>query len=184
MKLDVVIFGGGAAGLWLLDHLARRRFAVILLEAAALGEGQTVASQGIIHGGMKYMLSGLPTGSGQQIRRMPELWRKCLAGQAAPNLSNTRVRSDCCHLWQEDGWASWFGMHAARMVLRVPPKILHGEQRPPELKSCPGTVARMAEQVIAPRSFITDLFEQHRSRILRVDSSGCQFVTRKRPAYE
>jgi len=67
-------------------------------------------------------------------------------------------------------------MQAAQMVLRVPPKILHGNERPAELKNCPGTVARMAEQVIAPRSFITDLFEQHRSRILRIDSSGCQFV--------
>ncbi|HEY3967359.1 MAG TPA: FAD-dependent oxidoreductase, partial [Planctomycetaceae bacterium] len=54
MELDVLIFGGGAAGLWLLDQLARRGDCVLLLEAGRLGLGQTVGSQGIIHGGLKY----------------------------------------------------------------------------------------------------------------------------------
>ena len=52
MELDVVIFGGGAAGLWLLDVLREAGFGVLLLEADRLGTGQTIASQGIIHGGL------------------------------------------------------------------------------------------------------------------------------------
>ena len=32
MQLDVVIFGGGAAGLCLLDELVRLRFRVLLLD--------------------------------------------------------------------------------------------------------------------------------------------------------
>ena len=59
MRLDALIFGGGAAGLWLLDRLSRDGHHVVLLEARSLGMGQTVASQGIIHGGLKYTLSGL-----------------------------------------------------------------------------------------------------------------------------
>ena len=45
-RLDVVIFGGGAAGLWLLDELVRAGYEALLLEAGALGAGQTIASQG------------------------------------------------------------------------------------------------------------------------------------------
>ena len=58
LPLDVLIFGGGGAGLWLLDDLAARGYRVLLAEAGDLGAGQTIASQGIIHGGLKYALRG------------------------------------------------------------------------------------------------------------------------------
>ena len=51
LPVDVVIFGGGAAGLWTLDELHRAGRSVVLLESGDLGAGQTIASQGIIHGG-------------------------------------------------------------------------------------------------------------------------------------
>ena len=53
MQLDVLIFGGGAAGLWCLDRFRRAGYHAILLEAKALGRGQTIQAQGIIHGGGK-----------------------------------------------------------------------------------------------------------------------------------
>ena len=55
---DVVIFGGGVAGLWLLDELVRRGRDALLLESSRLGTGQSIAAQGIIHGGLKYSLAG------------------------------------------------------------------------------------------------------------------------------
>ena len=64
MQVDVLIFGGGAAGLWLLDELARRGDRVLLLEAVRPA-GQTIASQGIIHGGLKYTLQGAPDAVGR-----------------------------------------------------------------------------------------------------------------------
>ena len=39
--LDVVIFGGGAAGLWLLDQLVENGYDALLLETGDLGSGQT-----------------------------------------------------------------------------------------------------------------------------------------------
>jgi glycerol-3-phosphate dehydrogenase len=110
MRLDSVIFGGGAAGLWLLDRLSRDGHHVVLLESGALGAGQTIASQGIIHGGMKYSLSGLLTRSAISIREMPAVWRDALLGHATPNLTRTRLRSDCCYLWQTDSFSSRVGM--------------------------------------------------------------------------
>jgi len=53
MQLDVLIFGGGAAGLWCLDCFRRAGYHALLLESKALGSGQTIQAQGIIHGGGK-----------------------------------------------------------------------------------------------------------------------------------
>ena len=55
---DIVVFGGGIAGLWLLNRLRDEGNDAILLEADGLGAAQTLASQGIIHGGLKYALGG------------------------------------------------------------------------------------------------------------------------------
>ncbi len=169
MKVDVVIIGGGASGLWLLDELSRLGYAVLLLEAFELGKGQTVASQGIIHGGLKYMLGGLPTRSAREIRNMPSLWRDCLRGVGSPDLRNTRVRAQYCHLWRTGAAQSRFGMWAASLFLRTPPKTLRTEDRPAPLANCPGVVARIEEPVIAPMALMADLLQQHRPRILRFD---------------
>ena len=85
MRIDVLIFGGGAAGLWLLDTLHRKGYRVLLAETTALGAGQTIAAQGIIHGGIKYTLTGLFTESARAIRDMPGVWRHCLSGQGQPD---------------------------------------------------------------------------------------------------
>ena len=98
--VDVVIFGGGGAGLWLLDAVRRCGRSVILIESAALGTGQTIGSQGIIHGGLKYTLRGIFTPSAKAIRDMPQLWAQCLAGKKAPNLSAVRLRQPFCYLWR------------------------------------------------------------------------------------
>ena len=130
MRLDALIFGGGAAGLWLLDRLSRDGHHVLLLESRALGSGQTVASQGIIHGGLKYTLSGLLTKSAKNIREMPNVWRDSLLGKSTPNLTRTRVRSDCCYLWQTDSITSRAGMIGARLGLRVKPETISTDERP------------------------------------------------------
>jgi glycine/D-amino acid oxidase-like deaminating enzyme len=178
LRLDAVIFGGGAAGMWLLDHLSRQGALVVLLESEALGAGQTIAAQGIIHGGLKYTLQGLLTKSARHIRAMPNLWRDALLGRVAPNLTRTRLRADCCHLWQTDTLASKAGMIGARIGLHVKPESLDAADRPEALRHVPGTVARLAEQVISPASFLEDLFDQYRDRILKIDAvNGLTFDT-------
>jgi glycine/D-amino acid oxidase-like deaminating enzyme len=177
MELDVLIFGGGATGLWLLDQLSRRGDRVLLLEAGRLGQGQTVASQGIIHGGLKYSLQGLLTPAAREIRDMPDIWRRCLAGRRVPDLRNTRVRSACCHLWRSDSLRSRLGMLGARVGLQVAPTEISSADRPAVFAGCPGPVARLDEQVISPASFIADLARQNGARILEVDADcGIDFV--------
>src|SRR2546421_12750929 len=81
IRADVLIIGGGIAGVWILDELRRAGIDAILLEKRALGDGQTVASQGIIHGGLKYMFDGQGSTSVKAIAGMPMIWRGRLGGE-------------------------------------------------------------------------------------------------------
>lgn len=173
LDLDVVIFGGGSAGLWLLDELRRRGSNVALLEANALCAGQTIAAQGIIHGGLKYSLQGLLTKSAANIREMPDVWRDCLSGQREPNLNQVRRRSDSCYLWRTDSWSSRLGMLGAQLGLRVAPQSVSKESRPEVLQGCPGSVAELPEQVISPESFAQVLSKRNASRLLKIERDQC-----------
>jgi glycine/D-amino acid oxidase-like deaminating enzyme len=164
--VDVLIFGGGVAGLWLLDELSRQHYSVLLIEARALGSGQTVASQGIIHGGLKYTLTGSLTSSAQMIRQMPLIWRDCLAGKRLPDLAAVQLRSDFCYLWRTESLKSQLGMVGARVGLRVKPNRLAKRDWPEVLAQCPGSVYRLDEQVIRPTSFVEELARPWVSRML------------------
>lgn len=169
MRIHALIFGGGAAGLWLLDELTRRGISALLLEAAELGGGQTIGSQGILHGGLKYTLNGLLTSSAAEIRDLPALWREHLAGRRPPELIGTPLRSEFCYLWQTRRLSSRLGMIGARVGLRITPRKLNRAERPAVLKNCPGVVARLEEPVISPAGLIANLAARNRERILRVN---------------
>ena len=77
-SLDAAIVGGGIAGAWALRLLQNKGYNAILLEADSIGCAQTLASQGMIHGGLKYALSGNMTGAAEAIADMPRRWRACL----------------------------------------------------------------------------------------------------------
>lgn len=168
IRLDAVILGGGVAGLWTLGELTRAGLSVVLIEADSLGRGQTVGSQGILHGGLKYTLGGILTDSAKAIRDMPNVWRRCLDGAAPPDLSAVQRRSEFCHLWRTDSMRSRVGMIGARAGLRVAPVAIAPGDRPEVLASVPGDVLRLDEQVICPVSLITALAHPHTSQLLRV----------------
>lgn len=96
---DVVIFGGGVAGLWLLHRLRQTGLSAILFESGALGGGQTHKAQGIIHGGMKYALQGVLTAEAKAMADMPGIWKACFAGQGEIDLSSVSILSSQHYLW-------------------------------------------------------------------------------------
>lgn len=175
MQLDALIFGGGIAGLWLLDELHRRGFRVLLAESRALGTGQTIASQGIIHGGLKYMLDGGVSASARAIGDMPDHWRACLEGRAVPDLGESRVRSPCCYLWRTESFTSRAALTAARFVLRTSAEKVPRPDRPAALRGCPGEVIRVEEQVLDVASLLADFARQHESRLLLIDEPSVSF---------
>ena len=89
---DAVIIGGGIAGLWLLNALRRAGYGVVLLESHRLGSSQTLASQGMIHGGLKYALGGVPSRASETIASMPGRWRACLDGDGELDLTGLEAR--------------------------------------------------------------------------------------------
>ena len=175
-RIDVAIIGGGVAGMWLLDGLTRAGYHALLIEKQALGQGQTVCAQGIIHSGLKYTLQGGLTGPAQAIREMPALWRRCLAGTAEPDLRGTRIRSNACMLWRTQSLASKLGMVGARTGLKVKPVRLASEQVPPPLRACPGGVFRLDEQVIAPETMLQVLLDRHRDRVIQAEAERFEVV--------
>lgn len=105
-KVDFLIVGGGIAGLWLLADLKARGYSVLLCESKTIGSGQTIASQGIIHGGTKYALTGNVSKATTAIGEMPARWKAALAGEGRVNLSDVRWLSKNQLLWTSPNIAS------------------------------------------------------------------------------
>ena len=106
VPVDVLILGGGIAGLWTLAKLRRAGYRAVLLESEALGAGQTRFAQGIIHGGTKYALTGKLTASTEALADMPSTWRACHAGRGEIDLRDAELLSDAHYLWSTTGLAS------------------------------------------------------------------------------
>ncbi|PQO33721.1 FAD-dependent oxidoreductase [Blastopirellula marina] len=172
IQTNVLIIGGGATGLWLLDRLRRDGRSALLVESNSLGTGQTIAAQGILHSGLKYSLQGLLTASARQAREMPNLWRKCLDGESQPNLAHTEIRSQSFYLWGTNSASSKLGMLGARLGLQVTPKAVSPHNAPDLLRACPGAIFRVGEQVISCGSFLANLAEANQQHILHVAQDG------------
>ena len=63
----------------------------MLLEKTALGAGQTIASQGMIHSGLKYALTGTVNDTARRIADTADEWVKSLKGQNSPDLSAATI---------------------------------------------------------------------------------------------
>ena len=164
-QLDALVIGGGVAGLWCLDALMEAGFDAALLESSALGTGQSISAQGILHGGVKYSLTGLLDPASAAISRMPERWDRSLRGECRPDLRAVTVRTEACHLWRTQALRSIAGMVGAKLALAVRPQRLDRTDRPPVLADCPGEVARLPEKVIETPTLMRALAALHPDRI-------------------
>lgn len=161
LSTDVLIVGGGIAGLWLNARLRQQGFATVLVERGSLGGGQSLKSQGIIHGGAKYALHGALTGASEAIADMPRRWREALAGTGELDLSGVRVLSDAHYLWSPGTLAGNLTSFFASKAVRGRVDQVKGEQLPPALQhpKFKGKVYRLAELVLDVPSLIARLAE-------------------------
>jgi glycerol-3-phosphate dehydrogenase len=161
LSTDVLIVGGGIAGLWLHARLRQQGYASVLVENASLGGGQSVKSQGIIHGGAKYALHGALSGASEAIADMPRRWREALSGDGELDLRGVRLLSDAHYLWSPGTLAGNLTSFFASKAVRGRVDQVKGEQLPPALQHAKfkGKVYRLAELVLDVPSLITHLAE-------------------------
>ena len=168
IAVDVVIFGGGVAGLWLLARLRQANYNAILVESDALGTGQTRYAQGIIHGGTKYALTGKLTASSEAVFQMPGIWRDCLQGHGEVDLSEVKVLSPHQYMWSTTSLTSRMAGFFASHVMRSRTESLPVKERPlifqnPKFK---GHVYRLDEPVLDTATIIAALAKLHLDAIV------------------
>jgi glycerol-3-phosphate dehydrogenase len=170
LNTDVVIIGAGIAGLWLHHRLNDMGIHAILLEHGDIGQGQTLSSQGIIHGGSKYALNGVLSKAAQVISTMPARWKSALNGEGDIDLRSVRKLADHQLLWSKDKLSS-------KMVSFFASKALSSRMQRVEKREAPalfqdagfkGTLYQLDEPVLDIPSLLTKITEKWYSRMLLV----------------
>jgi len=168
-NVDVVILGAGVAGLWLLARLRQLNFNAVLLEANSIGAGQSLYAQGIIHGGIKYALTGKLSDSSKAVAQMPGRWRDCLQGKGELDLSRVKILSPYQYLWSTGSLTSKMAGFFASRVMSSRTTEVFGNERPlvfqnPEFH---GQVYRLQESIIDTASLLHELAEPHAAAMFK-----------------
>lgn len=176
IDLDLAIIGGGVAGLWLANRAHSAGFSLALFESKALGSDQTLASQGMIHGGMKYTLAGALTGASEAIADMPKHWRACLCGEGDVDLRHTRILSDHFFMWSGDDLGSRLTSFLASKITRGRVETVHPDRRPPLLRhpDFTGSLYRLEDLVIDSPSLVANLAHNIEGHCFQIDWSQAQ----------
>lgn len=173
---DAIIFGGGIAGLWLGAALKRAGYNVILFEKDRLGAGQTLASQGMIHGGQKYTLEGAVTGHASSIAQMPERWEACFGGYGEIDLTGVRFLSESQIMWPAGSILSDVAVFGAAQLVNAATARLKQPDIPDALKppgrKFKGAVYSMPEKVLDVRSLVEALAAPLKGRLFKGAATG------------
>lgn len=179
IKTDLVILGGGIAGLWLLNRVLQQGYDALLLESDTLGGAQSVRSQGIIHGGTKYALNGVLTQASSSIADMPSRWRACIEGNGELDLSTANILSEAHYMWSKASLGSKMTTFFASKALKGRVETVSPEQRP-DVFSNPGfrgNLYRLNEIVLDVPSVIEALAKPHLERIIKVTANPLPRLT-------
>lgn len=162
MTPDLLIFGGGIAGLWTLLRARQAGYSALLLEAQAVGGVQSIASQGIIHGGAKYALKGRLSRAAQAIAGMPERWRACLAGEGELDLRQVKLLSPYQYLWSSGSLASSLAGFFASRAMRSRACAVERQETPAPFDHADfhGALYRLEEPVLDVASLMAALAQQ------------------------
>ena len=171
-QVELVIFGGGIAGLWLLNLLRRAGWQAVLLESSALGGGQTMLSQGLVHGGLKYALDGFLGSGARALRAMPAAWMEALQGRGDVDLGGLQLRSADNYLCASQGPGSRVLAALAKLGLAgAVEKVPISEASPALLQAAPTAVVyRLKEPVLDVPQVVARLHERCADCIFAIDA--------------
>ena len=192
-QVDVLVIGAGIAGLWTLARLRAAGFRACGLAVGPVGRGQTIWSQGIVHGGVKYALGGEATSASRALAEMPERWAACLRGAGEIDLSVLRRGPgrgvhDRQMLWTTGTLLSRLAGLAASQAIRTEVVRLDPAERPPALAAAPRGVSvySVAEPVLPVRDLLRTLAGVladslvAAERIIAIDAGGRDGAARVR----
>ena len=179
---DIVLFGGGIAGLWLLHRLRQTGYNAVLLEASKLGSEQTFLSQGIIHGGLKYSLSGSLSNAENNIARMPERWRACFRGQGEIDLSDSLISSARYYMWSNSGVRAKLKAYLGSKSLAGRISIVEKSNYPKLFNgsAISGTLYQLPDFTIDTESVVRLLSSQMQEYIYSIENSSTHFELNKK----
>jgi hypothetical protein len=174
---DVLIFGAGIAGLWTANRLRSEGFSVVVVESTSVGGVQTLASQGVIHGGMKYALAGALTDSSEALRDMPRRWRAALEGRGEIDLRSTRVTADHQILWSGGSIAARGAAFFASKTLTSRMQTIPKSEAPAPFDhhDFHGALYRLDEFALDVPSLIQNLVAPLSGCLLKADPSRVSF---------
>ncbi|MBP7178795.1 MAG: FAD-dependent oxidoreductase [Moraxellaceae bacterium] len=178
IETDILIFGGGIAGLWLLNRLRSAGYSVILLEQDKLGGHETLNANGIIHGGLKFGLSAMLRDI-EDLDDMPALWRDCLQNGGDLSLKGVRVLSEHQYLWSEPSLAARATAFFASRLITGQVEAVEGDARPAPFHdpSFEGNVYQLSDLVIDVPSLVQKLASPHKNSIYKVSPQNCHLET-------
>ncbi len=169
IQVDALIIGGGIAGLWTLNALAGRGYQVLLLEKSALGGGQTIAAQGVVHGGLKYAAGGLLNDASEALATMPDRWRACLDGSGEIDLTGAQRLAPCQHLWTRGGGTSAIaGFFASKMLKSRIARLKRADYPAPlDHPAYRGHVFELGEFAVDTPGVLRELARPHAERLTK-----------------
>jgi glycerol-3-phosphate dehydrogenase len=158
-KCDTVILGGGVAALWTANVLKSAGQSVLVLTNAPLGSGQTLAAQGVIHGGLKYAVGGKLTDSSEALAGMPSRWLAAMRGEGPVDMRGAKLLSDHQLMWSLPNVVSQVVSFFGSKALRGRSAAIAREDYPavfdaPDYK---GRLFRIDEPVVDPVSILREL---------------------------
>lgn len=170
IQKDIIIIGGGIAGLWLLQRLRQQGYDAVLFEQEALGSGQTVASQGMIHGGIKYALSGSLSRASETIADMPELWKRCISGHGDVDLRGCKVLSQRYYMWPRESVRSRLTAFLGSKALRGRVNAIAQDQYPSFFRGhIPGPLYQLSDIVLDVPALLHTLSAPLKEHIFKID---------------
>lgn len=176
ITVDVAIIGSGIAGLWTFQQLRKLGYQVALIEQHAIGSEQTIASQGIIHGGLKYALQGILTPAAKAIWRMPKLWQDCLHGVGELDLTKVAILAKQQYLWSTGNIATTISSFFASKALHGKVMAIKAEQYPTALTApqFTGKVYQLNELILAVPTLLQSLVSPFYADTIKIDPiQGC-----------
>ncbi len=176
IELDVAVFGGGIAGLWLLRRLRALGFNAALFEKNSLGHGQTIASQGIIHSGVKYTFDGVNRPQTEALSSMPKIWMDCIAGRGEVDLRGTEIIAEHQLMFTTGGLLNRVAGALATKALRSDVATVERANWPAvfDAREFSGKIYRLEEPVLATKTVLAALgkTDTHQAGVKSIQRNG------------